>query len=667
MGNSEIEAPLLVEQSHDLESGVSARISRVNEDYVVVPGSEAEAAEHVSNEEAAAQRKSSGWTAVLAVSICCIAAILFVSGAVVSHNSSMQQTPAGSIQIQVEKSAWRVEEDAANGGADNDLFYKASKTTYHFQPEKNWMNDPNAPMYYKGYYHFFYQYNPNAAVWGNISWGHAVSTDLIHWMYLEVALYPDQWYDIDGVWSGSATVLQDGTPVILYTGGRTENGVSIQSQSLAFPEDPSDPLLRKWRKADNNPIMDPPAGYKKDDFRDPTTAWLEEDGVWRLIIGTKLDNADGTKDGMSLLYSSTDFSNWDLASNYLYQVPGTGMWECVDFYPVNSRPKNGVEKVEHPTVGAENYLDEYKYVLKASLDTWAQDYYTIGTYSTETHEFTVDDPALDLGKGYRYDYGKFYASKSFYDPSTGRRIVWSWVNESDTEQDDIIKGWASVQAIPREIWLDDKTQKNLLTWPVQEVNNLRGAKASYQDITLLDGDVIKVEGGDGPQLDVEISFEKPDVSAVRNVNPEVFDCSQGGSAQKGIFGPFGLLVHTDSAQIEQTAVFFYITPHEDGQWSTRVCSDQSRSSLAMDLDKTVYGSYVTVLPTETELTMRVLVDHSIVETFVQGGRQAVTSRVYPTVALNENSHLFLFNNGSTPIKVNNMDVYQMTNVNMITI
>ncbi len=75
-----------------------------------------------------------------------------------------------------------------------------------------------APMYYKGYYHLFYQYNPHAAVWGNITWGHAVSEDLIHWRYLEDALEPDQWYDAMGVWSGSATIDNDGIPFILYTG-----------------------------------------------------------------------------------------------------------------------------------------------------------------------------------------------------------------------------------------------------------------------------------------------------------------------------------------------------------------------------------------------------------------------------------------------------------------
>ncbi|CAK9225232.1 hypothetical protein BDL97_04G144900 [Sphagnum fallax] len=101
-------------------------------------------------------------------------------------------------------------------------------------------------MYYKGYYHLFYQYNPDAAVWGHIAWGHAVSTALMHWLYLENALEPDQWYDDMGVWSGSATNGPDDVPFILYTGGSNETGhCNEQMQNMAVPADPEDPLLRK--------------------------------------------------------------------------------------------------------------------------------------------------------------------------------------------------------------------------------------------------------------------------------------------------------------------------------------------------------------------------------------------------------------------------------------
>lgn len=92
------------------------------------------------------------------------------------------------------------------------------RTGYHFQPPKNWMNDPNGPVYYKGVYHLFYQYNPYSAEWGNITWAHSVSQNLVDWIHLEHALNPTDPYDFNGCWSGSVTMLPGEIPTILYTG-----------------------------------------------------------------------------------------------------------------------------------------------------------------------------------------------------------------------------------------------------------------------------------------------------------------------------------------------------------------------------------------------------------------------------------------------------------------
>ena len=95
------------------------------------------------------------------------------------------------------------------------------RARYHFQPEKNWMNDPNGPVVIDGKLHLFYQYNPFGAVWGNMTWGHAVAEDLVRWTHLPCALHPDQPYDKDGVFSGCC-VMKDGLPHILYTGVKPE-------------------------------------------------------------------------------------------------------------------------------------------------------------------------------------------------------------------------------------------------------------------------------------------------------------------------------------------------------------------------------------------------------------------------------------------------------------
>lgn len=92
------------------------------------------------------------------------------------------------------------------------------------------------PLFYKGWYHIFYQYNPESAVWGNIAWGHAVSEDMIHWLHLPSAMEPDNWFDANGVWTGSATILPDGQIVMLYTGS-TDKNVQVCRDSRKISSD----------------------------------------------------------------------------------------------------------------------------------------------------------------------------------------------------------------------------------------------------------------------------------------------------------------------------------------------------------------------------------------------------------------------------------------------
>jgi len=518
------------------------------------------------------------------------------------------------------------------------------RTAFHFQPPKNWMNDPCAPMYYKGWYHLFYQYNPWGAVWGNISWGHAVSKDLMNWIHLEPALIFDTEYDIGGVWSGSATIREsDGLPIILYT-GVAEN--LTQTQNMAEPADPEDPFLVKWVKHPQNPLLHPPAGVGHTDFRDPSTAWKGPDGLWRITVGAQME-PQGAKTGMALVYKSSDLLNWELEENWLHMVNGTGIWECVDFFPVGSI---GLDtSVRGPDV---------KHLLKVSSWDEQHDYYAVGSYDDLEHKFhTRDSPVI---YGLQYDHGKFYAAKSFYDPVKSRRINWGWSSESDTPAMDVAKGWASVQAIPRVMTLDGE---RLIQAPIEELKRLRGDNASKSNIILTSGSVHKMNGSAGGQLDIEVTFDVP--SSLENADVETvpFNCSSsGGAAHRGVFGPFGVLVMADDALLEQTAVFFYIAKSEE-KWTTHFCSDQSRSTTMEHVERTVFQGTVEVLEHEKQITLRVLVDHSIIESFAQGGRTAITARVYPTEAVQSNAHVFLFNNGTSDIRVSKIDIWQMENTN----
>jgi len=290
------------------------------------------------------------------------------------------------------------------------------------------------PVYYKGVYHLFYQYNPYSAIWGNMTWGHAISYDLVNWVHLEYALNPTEDYELGGCYTGSITILPNGKPIILYTGADTQN---FQSQNLAFPKDPSDPLLREWVKSHHNPVIPANDGdIDPANFRDPTTAWQGPDGVWRVLVGGKIDGR-----GMAFLYQSNNLINWTRNEKPLHSSTKTGMWECPDFYPVKISGKNGVE----------NYVEtkDSKFVLKASfLD---HDHYILGHYEAKINEFDVEKADFMEGNmDWRYDYGaKFYASKTFFDGGKRRRILWAWVPESDTRADDIKKGWSGLQVIPK--------------------------------------------------------------------------------------------------------------------------------------------------------------------------------------------------------------------------
>ncbi|XP_058104576.1 beta-fructofuranosidase, soluble isoenzyme I-like [Magnolia sinica] len=516
------------------------------------------------------------------------------------------------------------------------------RTAFHFQPEKNWMN---GPLFYKGWYHFFYQYNPDSAIWGNITWGHAVSTDLIHWRHLPLAMVPDRWYDANGVWTGSATLLPNGSIVMLYTTSTNEH---LQVQNLAYPTNPSDPLLINWTKYDGNPILLPPPGIGPKDFRDPTTGWLAPDGKWRITIGSKVN-----KTGVSLVYKTLDFISFELVDKLMHAVPGTGMWECVDFYPVSMSGKNGLDT-------SANGLG-VKHVLKASLDDDKNDYYAIGMYDHEKDIWTPDNAELDVGIGIRYDYGHFYASKTFYDQNKERRVLWGWIRETDSEKTDIEKGWASLQGIPRVVLFDEKTGSNLLQWPVEEVESLRMSSKDFHNIQIPAGSVVPLDVGMATQLDINAEFEIAKEALEGTIEADVgYNCSSSnGAAGRGMLGPFGLLVLADQGLSEQTAVYFYIRRGTDGNLRTFFCQDELRSSKANDIVKRVYGSTVPVLDGE-KLSVRILVDHSIVESFAQGGRTCITSRIYPTVAIYAAARVFLFNNATgAGVTATSLKIWQM--------
>ncbi|KAI3728140.1 hypothetical protein L6452_16770 [Arctium lappa] len=506
------------------------------------------------------------------------------------------------------------------------------------------MNDPNGPMYFNGIYHLFYQYNPTGPLFTNqMHWGHSASYDLINWISLDLALAPTDPFDTNSCWSGSATILPGNK---LYTGIDSENR---QVQNLAVPKDLSDPYLREWVKYTGNPVMDLPEGIQPHNFRDPTTGWLGEDGKWRVIVGSETKD----KAGVAFLYHSKDFVSWTKIDSPLYEAAGTGIWECPDFFPVWIDGKKGVEtSVMNPSV---------KHVLKMGLVDQGKDYYLIGNYSSENENY-VPENELTLNTS-RFDYGKYYASKSFFDPVKERRILIAWVTESDSEADFEVKGWAGLQSFPRSLWLD-QNQKQLIQWPIEEIETLHeNEEVRFQDKKLENGSLHEVVGITADQADVKISFKLSNLEEAEEWDPSWMDDKQFISIKKdapnkGKFGPFGLLALASKDLTEQTAVFFRVFRNK-GRYVVVMCSDQSRSSTKDGIDKSTYAAFVDIDPEKEEISLRTLIDHSIVESFGGGGKTCITARAHPTLAIGKDARLFVFNDGIESVLISELSAWSL--------
>lgn len=299
---------------------------------------------------------------------------------------------------------------------------------YHLTTAANWINDLNGPIFYKGEYHTFFQHNPYGDKWGNMSWGHAVSKDLVKWKHLPIALTPNPGgYDKDGVFSGCC-VVHEGVPTIIYT------GVSPEVQCIARSYDD----MRTWVKYQGNPVIANRPRGDLEGFRDPF-AWKEKN-AWYMVIGSGIKGQGGT----ALLYKSTDLLEWD----YLHPlcVGGGKNWECPNFFPLGD-----------------------KYVLVVSPHSDVK--YSIGTY--KDHKF-IPGPWRLMDMGGR---SGFYAPNCLQD-NKGRRIMWGWIVGGGT------KGypWNGILTLPRILTL--RPDGRLGIQPAPELKKLRGKHYQFKNVAL---------------------------------------------------------------------------------------------------------------------------------------------------------------------------------------
>ncbi len=342
---------------------------------------------------------------------------------------------------------------------------------YHLMPRRGWMNDPCAPVHYNGRYHMFFQYNPGASVWGDRHWGHAVSTDMVHWSERPMALAPTPGGpDSFGVFTGTM-VMDKGVPTILYTCVSPSSAELAtlwgskpperEQQCLATPlrarnSDP-DAVLDSWSKLPRPVIPSPPPGMKVTGFRDPTP-WREADG-WYMLLASGQKGVGGNV----LLYKSQDLRRWEFQHIFAQGKPNgqqtsdtvdSGeMWECPDFFPL------GDGHVLIHSVGS----------AEGRKTLWQS-----GHLEKATMRFTVQREG-------ELNHGPYYAPKTQLD-ADGNRILWGWIPEDRPEAEFAKVGWAGCMSLPRVLTLEDGW---LRFKPAEQVSKLRGPVQN--DITKLSG------------------------------------------------------------------------------------------------------------------------------------------------------------------------------------
>jgi fructan beta-fructosidase len=328
---------------------------------------------------------------------------------------------------------------------------------FHFSPKANWMNDPNGMVYLNGTYHLFFQHNPGGTTWGPMHWGHATSSDLMHWTEQPIALYPDS---LGTIFSGSAVVDKDNTAgfgknaiiaIFTHHNKKIEDAKTglHQYQSIAYSTDEG----KTWTKYKGNPVLPNPGIW---DFRDPKVQWYEAGKKWLMTLATK---------DRITFYSSPNLKNWTKESEFGEKLGAHGgVWECPDLVSLD-------------------YKGTKKWVLLVSINpggptSGSATQYFVGDFDGKT--FVADNTSTRW-----VDYGADdYAGVTF--SNTGdRKIFIGWMTNWNYANVVPTKAWRSAMTVPRELSLRDVNGiPYLAAEPVSEMAKITGASASIDNVTV---------------------------------------------------------------------------------------------------------------------------------------------------------------------------------------
>lgn len=389
-------------------------------------------------------------------------------------------------------------DDPNQGGVAVSSRNEQYRPQVHYTPAKNWINDPNGMVYVDGTYHLYYQYNPQGNSWGNMSWGHATSTDLIHWTEQNVAMVRNEWGDI---FSGSAVLDKDNVAgfgqnaiIAFYTGSGDH-----QQQCMAYSTDGG----MTFTQYEGNPII---PNTVLGDFRDPKVVWHEESKTWIMCL------ALGWSQQIEF-WGSKNLKNWEKLSTFTTDAARSniGQWECPDLLRL---PYNGDEK----------------WVLIVSNNPGGP----VGGSGTEYFVGDFDGKefkAMDLEYPLWLDYGADnYAGVTWSNAPGGRCIMIGWMNNWNYCGDVPCNPWRSAMTLPRELILKEYNGTPLLTAAVvKELDAIAGEWQTAGDgnigkidsyearfkVNLKENSVIRLENSYGEYLEIEVNAGEKKLIAKR--------------------------------------------------------------------------------------------------------------------------------------------------------
>jgi fructan beta-fructosidase len=468
---------------------------------------------------------------------------------------------------------------------------------FHFTPEKNWINDPNGLVFHNGEYHLFYQYNPFGDTWGHMSWGHAVSSNLLDWKHLPVALYEE---DSIMIFSGSAVLDKENTSGLcagdecifaIYT-SHDHSRNKLQHQSIAYSDDNG----RTWTKYAKNPVLD----LGMPDFRDPKVFWHEESMKWIMVVSHPLAYK-------VQFYQSENLIDWELNGEFGESGDVSRIWECPDLLKV-------------PVEGS----DDYKWVLIISSGSQYAGFtgmqYFVGTFDgmVFTADKTGDAPVwLDHGKD-------FYAAITYNNlPDDHPPVLVGWANNWAYANTLPTSPWRGMMSIPRELSLAEVNGRlKLIQRPVRSFYEkaAKSEKLTFSDHKINKDDNL-LKGVYASSFLLKIEFD--DIGAEE----------------------FGIEVF--KVQNEKTIIGYNLK-------EKKLFIDRTRSGnvdFHKDFASLDYAPYE--LP-DKSLKLEVLVDQSIVEVFAGNGSVVISDQVFPDSDLNG---MQLFVRGGTA-NLKNMELYR---------